>query len=95
MINKNNMEIETLYDLRKLLNSLSGEQLGQKIKVWGDGLPSYLELTKIEIVEEDLINPSGEFLEPVSVYKDEPGVLEEEPVVVHKGEIWFQADKKK
>lgn len=94
MINKTNMEIETLYDLKKILNTLSGEQLGQKLKVWGSWMPNS-ELIKIEIIEEDLINPSGEFLEPVSVYKDEPGVLEEEQVIVKKGEIWFQADKKK
>lgn len=83
------MEIETLYDLKKFLNSLTGEQLGQKIKAWGNGI-SVKIINSVEINEFDLINPSGEFLEPIFLYKDEPSIIEEELVIVKKGEIIFQ-----
>lgn len=82
-------EIQTWYELKKFCNTLEGGQLGQPVKVWGEGFCH--TVTSVEILEEDMINPSGDGAEPVSAYLDDKDYgkefVEGETKVANQGDI--------
>jgi hypothetical protein len=73
----------TWYQLKKFCNNLTGKQLGKKVLIWGEKA-GYTASGKF-IVPEDYINPSGDGVEPISFYKDEPELLAEEDIIIEKG----------
>jgi len=86
----------TYRDLLEQLKSLADDQLGQEVRTCGldrAGAP----IDMLWVVEEDQINPSGEGMEPISLYTDPTNtaytdeerkdILEEEPIVCKKGTI--------
>lgn len=73
----------TWYELKKFCNNLDGKQLGKDVLIWGE--EKGFTASGTFLVPEDFINPSGDGLEPVSFYKDEPEILLEEKVVIEKG----------
>ena len=81
-----NMEKKMTYrELRDVLNSLSESQLNMPVRWGGENNSGFF--TKVWIVEEDQINPSGDGWEPVSAYKDDPDFPDihvTEPVVCKK-----------
>ena len=79
------MSIMTYQELRDALLLLTKEQLKQPVAFLGEDSPG-APLRHIWIVEEDQINPSGEGMEPISVYKDDPDYADE-PVVCKAGTI--------
>lgn len=78
----------TWYDLKTFCNSLTGEQLGYKVKAWGEGMG--LTLKGVELMEDDMFDPSGEGMEPVSLYKNDPDIkwedFKDEPTLAYKDE---------
>lgn len=74
----------TWKELKDFCNSLTEEQLGERVAAWGEY--KFFEFDKPEILEDDFINPSGEGAEPAYLYKDEPEILSDEPLVGRKGE---------
>lgn len=73
----------TWYELKRFCNELGGDQLGKDVLIYQN--QKNFSLIDFEVLEDDFINPSGEGLEPVSFYKDEPEILEQEPVILEKG----------
>ncbi len=57
-------------ELKTFLNLLSNEQLEQEVVVIGEAFNG--KMTNFWITEEDQVNPTGECLEPISVYDDDP-----------------------
>lgn len=76
----------TWYDLKKFCNSLKPEQLGHEVKAWGEY--KAFTLKGVEELEDDMFDPSGEGMEPVSFYKDseEWEQVKDEPTLAVKGE---------
>ena len=75
----------TYRDLKNALSTFSDKQLDQNAICCGED-DLALRVEKVWIVEEDQINPSGDGMEPVSSYKDDPDFdLEQECVVCEKG----------
>lgn len=74
----------TWYDLRRFCNELTGGQLGKDVVVWGD--EKGFKIKGVQTLEDDFINPSGEGVEPISAYKDEPDILLDENIVYEKGD---------
>lgn len=86
-------------DLKEFVNSLNDEQLQQEILVWdedgGGGM-----IYSISITEDDMINPSGEGLEPISLYSNSDDaedieLAKYEPIILRKGAIILNMDTKK
>lgn len=85
--------LNTWADLKAFANELSDEQLSQPVIIWGEGFVKDAQF--VEVIQEDMINPSGEGCEPVSVYTNDPeytDILESEKIQVYKGEIRIAAD---
>jgi len=91
---RNNEKPLTLRQLKDLLNTLDDNILDQDAWVWNEkgsnGLYQIIQLT------EDMINPSGEGVEPVSIYtddmktdKEKEEFLKEEEVIFKKGFVIF------
>lgn len=74
----------TWYDLKTFCNVLTGDQLGKEVVVWGDEVG--FKIKGKQVLEDDYINPGGDGVEPVYLYKDEPEMLEGEPIVYYKGQ---------
>jgi hypothetical protein len=88
-----NITLNTWADMKAFVNELNDEQLTQPVKIWGEGYSKDAEF--VEIIQEDMINPTGDGCEPVSVYTNDPeyvDILEYESISVHKGEIRITAD---
>lgn len=68
--------IETLEQLKAILDTLSPEQLKQPARWAGEARGGKIDT--VWVLTEDHVNPSGECLEPVSAYKDEPEAIEGE-----------------
>lgn len=76
----------TYRELKNFCNTLTKKQLQQEVKIWGEGI-SKQSIAEIDVLKEDMINPSGDGAEPISAYKDDPEYAEGEAVVAKKGEI--------
>jgi len=77
-------------DIKEFVNSLTDEKLQQEVIVWGEEKGG--GITSIVITEDDLINPSGEGVEPISVYsnsenEEDRKIAEEETIVMTKGTL--------
>jgi hypothetical protein len=83
----NTMEKKFTYrDLKQMINYLTEEQLDLQVRWAGDGRGGTLD--KLWIVEEDQINPSGDGMEPVSAYDNDPDFdASDEAVVCPKGSV--------
>lgn len=86
--------IKTWADLKEFANTLSEEQLNQKVKVFGE---NHSETVKsVEIFDEDMIDPSGDGCEPISVYLNDPeygqDFIDSETVCYKAGTIMITAD---
>lgn len=82
-------------DIKDFVNSLSEEQLQQELIVWGDEKGG--GIFSIAIAQDDLINPSGDGVEPVSFYAnsedaDDRETAENESIVISKGSIILELD---
>lgn len=73
----------TWRNLKEILATLSDEELDQKAMIWYE--ESGGNVSEIYITTEDFINPSGDGVEPVSLYEDED--LLNEPVIINKGTL--------
>lgn len=73
------IELKTYQDLQDFLATLSPEQLAQKIRFWGDLIGGTVE--NVTIFQEDYINPSGEGIEPISAYADDPDIDNEDVIL--------------
>lgn len=78
----------TWADLKTFVNQLNEKQLQTKLVWLGEERGGYV--SSLKCFEEDYINPSGDGVEPVSAYKNEPEVIEDEEVIYEQGEpaIW-------
>jgi hypothetical protein len=87
-------QIRTWHDVKRFANVLTEDQLFEPVKVWGEGFCH--DITSVQIMEEDHVNPSGDGAEPVSVYLNDPEYGQEfidgETIVVKKGEIRLEAE---
>jgi hypothetical protein len=82
-------------DIKAFANSLTEEQLQLEVKAWGDEKGG--GIFSIAILRDDYINPSGEGVEPRSIYTDDPEYKEDcseenEPAVYEKGQIILELD---
>lgn len=78
------MEIFTYQDLKKFVNELNKEQLTMPVRWWGDETGG--EIAKAIILKEDYVNESGEGVEPISAYANDPEYdVDELEVVLKKG----------
>lgn len=73
----------TFKELKDTLNALENFVLDIPIIVTTE--MGAIQIDSLWIAAEDQINPSGDGMEPVSAYADDPKVLETEPVVLKKG----------
>lgn len=87
-------KLNTWADLKKFANSLTEEQLKQPVKIYGEGHSETASF--VEVFKEDMINPSGDGCEPVSVYLNDPEYgkeyVEGETVIYKAGVIMITAD---
>lgn len=76
----------TWYELKKFCNTLTGEQLGHE--VIAEGEYKGFTLKGVEVLQDDMFDPSGEGMEPVSHYrgKIEWEDVKNEPILAVKGE---------
>jgi hypothetical protein len=82
----------TYREIKVFLEGLSANELDQTAIVSGvDGSPTGY-ITQAEILTEDWINPSGDGVEPVSIYEDNPKDIEDEPIVLHKGQVLLTSE---
>lgn len=83
-------------DILNFCKTLTLEELHQDVRVWGDEKGG--GIYAISVIQDDLINPSGEGVEMKSMYindsEDEESreMAEDEPVVMPKGTIIFELD---
>jgi len=70
-------------ELKNILDTLNTDQLEGSIFVSTE--VGAIEIDSIYIPEEDMINPSGDGMEPISAYASEPEILKTESVVLKKG----------
>lgn len=73
-------------EIKEILDKATPDQLQSKALIWnkeqGGILSEFYEAT------ENHINPSGEGVEPVSIYKDDEDLdVSEEPIVIQKGDF--------
>ena len=83
----------TWRQLKNFCNKLNDTQLKKKVSWCGEERGG--KVVSVNKFREDMINPSGEGIEPVSIYKEETNPdyqieWEDEPVVFAKGTpiIW-------
>lgn len=74
----------TYADLKHHIDSLTPEQLRMHVFWYGERGGG--EVYGLDIMSEDMINPSGDGMEPVSLYTDDPELLQTEKVVAKKGQ---------
>lgn len=95
-MNSNGEEKNILWsDIKEFVNSLTEEQLSQEVIFWGDENGG--GIYSIAITQDDLINPSGDGVEPLSFYmnsenSDDIETAKEEPIVIKKGTIILEVD---
>lgn len=82
-------------DIKQFANTLTNEQLQQPAFVWGDEKSGHI--FSIAETQDDLINPSGEGVEPKSLYAQSDddfvkAITENEPIVLSKGRIILELD---
>lgn len=82
-------------DLKDFIMGLTEAELKQQVIVWGEETGG--GIFAIAKTTEDLINPSGDGLEPVSIYAnsddpDDKEIAENESAVYKKGKLILQAD---
>jgi hypothetical protein len=70
------MTIENLEQLKAALDKLTPDQLKQPVRWSGEERSGKIET--MWVLTEDHVNPSGDGLEPVSMYEDEPEAIEAE-----------------
>lgn len=70
----------TYRDLKEIINSLTSEQLDKEVIWAGDGRGGKID--SVWIADEDQINPSGDGMEPISAYFDDPDFIWEDELVV-------------
>ena len=68
--------IENLGQLKAALDKLTPAQLTQPVRWSGEERSGKIDT--MWVLTEDYVNPSGDGLEPVSAYKDEPEAIEAE-----------------
>ena len=73
-------------ELLKALSELTDEQLDQTVFVMDE--EDCRALSRVLILDEDHINPTGESMEPVSGYADDPDYADEE-IVAHKDDVFL------
>jgi len=73
-------------DLKDFLSTLTDDQLDQPVNVLTG--TECIQVCEIWTLEEDYINPTGEGLEPVSAYADDPDYADE-LVIAKAGEIFL------
>jgi hypothetical protein len=83
-------------DIKEFANGLSEHQLKQEAVVWGEN-DNGGGIYAISITRDDLINPSGEYLETVGLYAnseddDDRETARTEQVIVKKGTIIIEVD---
>lgn len=81
----------TYRELKRKLSEFTEEQLDQSVVAGAPDCRSIF-INSVWIVEEDQINPSGDGMEPVSEYADEPDILATEPVVCKAGTIFLDGE---
>ena len=70
--------------LLEQLQSLTAEQLAQPVILLQEG--PHINVHEFVAFDEDQINPSGDGIEPVSAYDNDPYFdMSDEPVVLKKG----------
>ena len=78
-------------DIKSFCDTLTPEQLSQNVVVWGDYKGG--GIYSIAIANDDLINPSGDGVEPKSLYEDEDDFdVNDETIVMNKGQIILELD---
>lgn len=92
MDDKGNEQPLTWADLKNFANALSEEQLSQPVRTWREEFAA--TVFAVEVAVDDLINPSGDGLEPRAVYSQsddaaDQETAQEEPVVYPKGSIFL------
>ena len=77
----------TYKELKEILSTLTEEQLNFQIMCSAsDSSIGSGKISEVWIAEEDQINPSGEYMEPVSIYLNDPDIdVELEPIVCKQG----------
>jgi hypothetical protein len=78
----------TYRELKDELAKLSDSQLDQKVILVNEDGQWAVEM--VWVLEEDYINPSGEGMEPVSMYADDPDWTAEE--VANEGRVGHKDD---
>lgn len=91
-------QLKNLRELRDFLNSQSDEVLDDKIRFVSSDEQIH-NISEVAILDEDFIDPTGEFWEPVSAYSSVEGEdntdkmtneeLAKEPRVGLKGQYFF------
>lgn len=87
----------TWRQVKEVLDKLPDERLDDNVLIWkmpedegfeqgADGIASGWA-KEVWLATEDMINPSGDGVEPISLYEDEPDLLESEDVVLKNGAI--------
>jgi hypothetical protein len=83
----------TYKELKEQIDKLTPEQLNEQVKVIDQtGMEN---ISQLWCLEDDYINPSGDGIEPKSVYKDDPefaDIYESEPVILPKGTLLLMAE---
>tara|TARA_B100000378_G_scaffold203508_1_gene166882 strand:+ start:1332 stop:1592 length:261 start_codon:yes stop_codon:yes gene_type:complete len=78
------MEIKSWADLKAFANQLNEDQLTKPVRWWGDEKGGEIAFAKT--LEEDYVNETGDGVEPISSYKDDPDYQDFEiEVVFEKG----------
>lgn len=83
-------------DIKDFANKLDKEQLRQEAIVWGEN-GNGGGIYSIAIATDDLIDPTGECLEPISDYansddESDKEIAKSEPVVMKKGTLIIEVD---
>lgn len=74
----------TMRQAKEMLNRVPEELLDKPLMWWGEEEGGFASM---QYLDEDWINPSGESVEPKSVYTDEGEDMDDEPVVYPKGTV--------
>lgn len=90
-------KLSTFGGLKQFVNTLSEDQLKQKLRFWGDEIGGTFE--GVQVLQDDQINPFGDGCEDRSPYLpggehyDPQFDMENEPIVLSKGAIMFEIEK--
>lgn len=86
-------------ELRDQLNALTAEQLEQPALAYNEDYT--MRIHKVDIIQEDMVNPSGEGAEPASLYClgcDDPecessdSSAHGESIIAKKGDVFIELD---